>query len=275
MTSGLPSMPYKEVRAVIDQILQLDTARVPIELCFDLVGRLMVGLPYGAGPIHATPVYRARRLETIGDAPAWTDLWYPPEASKVPLGRLNQEGQPMFYGSEYASTAALEATWPAGGLAYVLECSWRATPTMAMLLRKPLPQGATENWRLVGIDYEKNVKAVHDFIYDQMTTDVPTGVEHLYKITNAIGDRFLSARQFDGLVYPSIARRQGTANVAMRPDRADALLRPMRIHTVHVEANGRQSPVNNLSAPIIVSDLPWDSSRAWSLAAATAVPSTP
>lgn len=217
-------------------------------------------------------LYRARKFGSSFNKAAGIgrkDLIYPPK-ERVPLGRLNRPGQPMFYSSMHKESVFFELPDVKSGDELVVTF-WKTTQKMFVnnigytefafkqlgAKRSPPqwgPQGAPgsteQTLGLSGIPEEVvNIvlstderRALKEAFSEYFMRKVGVDEPFRYKLTTAIGEMHLGSitshnTQFAGILYPSVRMWANGDNLALLPWFADSHLEFRK--AVHVRVKGR------------------------------------
>jgi hypothetical protein len=206
-------------------------------------------------PLVLTGVYRARPNEGTKLFSRAEELWYPPADRIIRPGRLNRPGQACFYGASMPNTAIYELHPAAGQIVTVLIAKTRSdlpeTLQVAFLglercravdvghitehdmfrhspsFRKESGEGNYRKWL-----------AIDDYLSDILGQQVPPGEEYNYQPSIALADLLFTAPGLDAINYPSVASDDRGINIALKPERADALFRPFEAWVIEIGQDG-------------------------------------
>jgi hypothetical protein len=239
----------KQFDEVVEQLqsLSIDEIKKRLDATF-------IGLQIQTPILQAEDfVYRARRVDnrfnkSLGIRQA--DLAYPPR-ERARLGRVNRDGDPVFYcsfGKEplvyelpglTAGDEIIISIWQTatkgfinnvGYTSFVFEklgakrpCpAWTAGgPGQSATVELPsLPPEAIEAFKRVAKSHDINV-ALLQLISEQFACPVGDSEQYKYKLTAAIAELHLGSvnrgEQFAGLLYPSIKMYANGDNLALQP----------------------------------------------------------
>lgn len=123
-------------------------------------------------------------------------LKQPPPHKVTTIQRANRPGEPRFYCSAGAPAAVFELRPKKGDRIAISE--WHVLEKLCMLNvgydeRALVRMGSrrdSPHWQRAPIEGERRAnKLLHEFLASEFTRDVPTGSEHLYKLTVAIAEK--------------------------------------------------------------------------------------
>jgi RES domain-containing protein len=188
-------------------------------------------------------LYRTRKNEGGKHFTKIQELWYPP-SEKARAGRLNEQGEPLFYAADTEYIAVLEQRPVAGDSITVLECMPRMQKSTCLLigeLSHQLKSGRTllTGARAIDIDAMRKKfgsdKVAYSSILDCVFANWMRNANPKYYIlTNWISRFVFSMHDLDGVIYPTTLREEGF-NIALRPQSADALLTAKRCFVLSVD----------------------------------------
>ena len=170
-----------------------------------------------------------------------SDVWCPP-ATLATLGRLNRENEPILYASAHESLAALEVHPQPGDLLTIIELRRKPDTSKPVVMELgvaeknakfnvgPRIELFTETVRgqelLASGESIAKQRDIRSFLAEEFTRPVAKGNEHLFKISAAIAEIFLTGDACDGVLYPACAGNPaeyvGGQNVGLKPDRANS-----------------------------------------------------
>lgn len=218
----------EEIRKAIQELRNTDLIKVDID---DLKKRLTILFH---GYTGRTPLLRAdielyrgvlwpEKPQTI------KDLSYPPAIKITTYGRVNRPGQPMFYCSLNKEAAFFElrpklndtiaiGKWRSKNDLFVFNLGYSSKILNAQDSDREVP-----SWAIPQKPKElqdENI-LVQDFFNDEFTKVVDKGNEYLFKLSIAIAEIGIREDKFVGLLYPTIAMRNYSDNLALKPSFVD------------------------------------------------------
>lgn len=148
------------------------------------------------------------------------DLWYPPKELIRKPGRLNREGQPIFYVSAFHDIATLEVQPKIGDcvtilrlklkdakrLPHVMELGVAETQSQYNLSRSFQILENTTMRNIFNDESEiRNNSLIRSFIAKLLMQIVKKGNKAHYRKTVALSEILMCSSEIDGVLYPSIA----------------------------------------------------------------------
>ncbi|MBA0884019.1 RES domain-containing protein [Flavobacterium undicola] len=198
-------------------------------------------------------IYRARKHTDKSLFKNVEELIYP--KNPTTLGRLNNIGQPLFYGASDHNTAIFELRPKRGDEITVLESriinsvhlpKFTEVGIRELLIKQNhSPEFIEQNKivlakNLMTEDNKKRYNLINNFLVSEITKIIGSNKTHMYKGTIAIAQFYLDNKMADGMVYPSISR-SGTECIAMKPESYHRFYRPDRsfkCKIVNVDSSG-------------------------------------
>lgn len=186
-----------------------------------------------------------------------SQLSYPPAGLITYHQRVNRPQQPMFYCSVAREAPFFELGLKPGD--QVAISRWRLTQKILVnnvgyaptVLTRLGSTRQAPNWGPTHpmISSPANV-LVADFFASEFARVVTPGEEHLYKLSiaiaeklyldplhmDSIGDEFQGERRFGGILYPTIAMRANSDNIALLPEFVDRFLHLEAVEWIRVDA---------------------------------------
>ncbi len=185
-------------------------------------------------------------------------LSYPPAHVVRTFGRANRPGRPMFYGSIARSAPFFEIRATAGALIVISRWSLKTKLffnnvgyTDSVLRRSNSARALTQWWQertTPAVEKPAN-RLIHRFLASEFARMVEQGNEHEYKMSAAIAENLLGNLTIDhreegmptyegwgGLLYPSLAMRANTDNVAILPEVVDRFMRFEQAEYIRVDS---------------------------------------
>lgn len=234
------SIDLAAARAAIAHVRAADLKSISID---DLKEAL---IPVFRGYIVTAPrfnpgleLFRARLLEKPTHV---RDLLYPP-TDVAPLGRANREGASLLYCCSSREPSFFELTPSAGSTLVVSK--WTTTASLLVnhvgFTREAFESLGSERshsaWSDRPVDEHGEANAeIARFLAEAFTPRVRVDERHKYRLSVAIGEKLFAADMFDGLLYPSIAMRANSDNVAIKPTYADRHLKFERAEFARIDA---------------------------------------
>lgn len=230
----------EKVRATIDHLLSLDLRQMPAG---DIKGMLQTAFEgYRVKTNRFRPGIRLFRGRPCDKPQNISAMLYPPP-DRAPLNRANQSGKPVLYCCASRETPFFELRPSVGAcLAIAL---WETTAPMLVN-----HAGYTHNSferlgsaRTESHNFRKSSRpSIHDEITETLaeifTRPSPQEGDHLYHLTSIVADFLFGDDQFDGLLYPTIAMRANSDNIAVKPRYADNHLRFLKAEYIRVDEVG-------------------------------------
>lgn len=227
----IQNLSLKQIQDIIEEIRRLDLEVVDIDIIKEKLKPLFVGYTLGA-PIYepGLKLYRGRvcneKLNNI------KDITYPPAKLITKYQRVNRPGQSVFYCCAGRRVPFFECFVKTGDK-FILS-QWK---TVSRLLVNNI---GYLNDNIMGLQpksldelKEANI-LIRNFIDEEFTKIVSEGKEHLYKISIALAEKHFSDDIFNGLLYPSIAIKGRSDNLALKPHYVDKNLMIERVEFIQI-----------------------------------------
>lgn len=227
----IQNLSLKQIQETIEEIRRLDLKVADIDIIKENLKPLFVGYTLRA-PIYepGLKLYRGRicneKLNNI------KDITYPPAKLITKYQRVNRPGQSVFYCCADRRVPFSECFAKTGDK-FVLS-QWK---TVSRLLVNNI--GYLNN-NIMGLQpksldelKEANI-LIRNFIDEEFTKNVNEGEEYLYKITIALAEKHFSDDIFNGLLYPSIAIKAHSDNLALKPHYVDKNLMIERVEFIQI-----------------------------------------
>lgn len=186
-----------------------------------------------------------------------SQLTYPP-ASLVPsYQRANRPGHPMFYCSVAREAPFFELSSQPGDCLAISR--WRVAAKLLLnnagYVSKVLRQVKSNRkgppvWQKPNSLFDRPVNMlIHEFLGEEFAREVPYGAEHEYKLSVAITEKLLgnltleapdenmlSDSRFAGIIYPALAMRANSDNLALLPEFVDRFLQLEQVEYIRVDS---------------------------------------
>lgn len=248
-----PSLP--EIR---NRIAQLKRIRQTAEIDFLKTRLELLFRGYAISAPILMPDQMLYRGVPWGEKPSSaTKLSYPPAKVITNFQRVNRPHQPMFYCSAARAAPFFELGLRSGECVAISK--WRVTKKILVnhvgyrqgVFNRLRSNRATPDWKVEHPRVSSGTnKLVANFFASEFSCVVPQGQEYLYKISIAIaeklyqgnlhmdsvGEEFDGERRFGGILYPTLAMRANSDNVALLPEFADRYLRLESVEWVRVDS---------------------------------------
>lgn len=190
-------------------------------------------------------------------------LTYPPANAVKNFGRLNRPNQSIFYSSAARAAVFFELGVKPGD--HVAVSQWRSTDKLWMnnvgfapgVFRKfKSTRQEPASWQTSNthplIESKAN-KLVHHFLADEFSKVVSPDTPYDYKLSVAIAEKLLFGNleanivdgpkdtRFAGLVYPTMAMRANSDNIALLPEFVDRYLTLHEVEYIRIDAADPES----------------------------------
>lgn len=186
-----------------------------------------------------------------------SQLTYPPAHSVRTFQRANRLGHPMFYCSVAREAPFFELDSRPGD--HLAISRWRVNERLIVnnagyldkvLLRANSNRKGPPSWEKRSSFLDRPVnRLIHGFLAEEFARDVPIGAEHDYKLSVAItekllGDLIIEAKDEDtsripriaGIIYPALAMRANSDNLAILPEFVDRYLQLEQVEYIRVDS---------------------------------------
>lgn len=264
----------------------------------ELMRPLMKGVTVEAPIIPAgTFLYRARKLNHSFNKDRKiliSDLSYP-TADKATLGRLNRDGQSVFYCSSSKESIFFELPNLTEGHEIILSF-WQTSKPMLVnnigytefIFARLGAKRVVPSWSVEKIDEarqditfnENSIPAetreillsrdenriLRELMSKEFMRDVPDSERYHYRMTTAIAELHLGeiknhAQQFAGIIYPSVKMSANGDNFALAPDFVDQHVKFKKATHIRItKRDGNSFSINKIDEAIELND---DSSLRW------------
>lgn len=269
-----------------------------VEEIRELIRPLMKGVSVEAPIIPAgTFLYRARKLDNSFNKDRKilkSDLKYPPP-DKATLGRLNRNGQSVFYCSSSKEPILFELPNLSEGHEIIISF-WKTLETMIVnnigytefIFSQMGAKRVAPSWSVKKIDdanqeitlnensfpaearekilsHDEN-RIFRELMSKEFMREVADSECHHYKLTTALAELHLGeiknhAKQFAGIIYPSVKMSANGDNFALTPKFVDQYLEFKKAtHIKITKKDGNSFSINKLDAAIELND---DESLKW------------
>ena len=238
------------------QLRRLDLRYTNFEYLKQALMPLMNGYFIGSTATNISePIYRAVLCH---DRPTLKSELGSPPPEKVGLGRANNPGKPMFYGSTGCHSTVMELA-PAIGDRLAIS-KWQTKANLPLIFAgytaaafkekagmsryENLPWVNTYATESLATKHGNNI--VNEFIAHEFTKLVPKGEEWRYKISAAITELTLNAHSFGingasaieltGILYPSTPHEGNADNVALKARIAESALEFVSVQYIEISS---------------------------------------
>lgn len=179
-------------------------------------------------------VFRVRRINPRDRHANSLDVWCPPVAAITKIGRANDVGQPVFYGSLDPATAVTEVEIESGE-EYSMAVYWLSplddyNMSSVVIKEARTRPGNGDELNRFGIELSK-------FMVKEFIRFNPDGHESLYKRSCAIASILFDLPGKDSILYPSV-KDSDSVNIAMKVDKASSRLRLLQVTTCKMQGTG-------------------------------------
>lgn len=227
----IQNLNLKQIQDIIEEIRRLDLEFVDIDIIKEKLKPLFVGYTLRA-PIYepGLKLYRGRACnEKLNNTKYIT---YPPAKLITKYQRVNRPGQSVFYCCAGRRVPFFECFVKTGDK-FILS-QWK---TISRLLVNNI---GYLNDNIMGLqpksldELKEANRLIRNFIDEEFTKNVNEGEEYLYKITIALAEKHFSDDIFNGLLYPSIAIKGRSDNLALKPHYVDKNLMIERVDFIQI-----------------------------------------
>src|SRR3989304_10016979 len=237
--------PIEEIREAIDDLRRMDLRSTEIDYLKDRISYVLKGY------ICSTPVlpeglelYRGIKWD---EKPVnVSQVKHPPPDKVVRFGRVNRIGKSVFYASASRNVVFFEQRINAGDTITVSR--WRTKKKMVVNNIGYTPEvfqalGSNRKcpvWGTDKIDPRMNSEAnvlIRQFFADEFTRIIEDESKnhHLYKLSIAIGEKFWHGELFQGIIYPSLAMKANSDNIAVKAEYVDEYLELEEIEHIRID----------------------------------------
>ncbi len=254
---GLPEAPSVHVvRARIAALRRLGLERADVDFLKRQLFPLFKGYSLST-PILVPGQTLFRGVKRIERPSNRSHLTYPPANLVRTFQRANRPGHSMFYCSVAREAPFFELGSRAGD--YLAISRWRVNETLIVnnagyvdevLQRVNSDRKGSPNWEKQDPLLDRPVnRLIHRFLAEEFARDVPVGAEHKYKLSVAItekllGDLTLGAKDediscisgFAGIIYPALAMRANSDNLALLPEFVDRFLQLEQVEYIRIDS---------------------------------------
>jgi len=229
---------------------------------------------FGIRPSHIfnqSSFYRVRmNIKDDEDINLLRTYSYPLPSSCKRNGRANLKGKSVFYCSNHALTSILESKPNAGEIGYL--SVWQANTDRDIKYGICLPRDLTSDneFRFMANDIHKFIdeesfkragaKADHFRFFHQYVAERFVNEKEPYFLTSCIANEMLYGDTWrDFIIYPSIANKAYSCNMAFHPNSADTILKFSKVLRFRVESfhNGQISISQGKIGEFINSTIVW------------------
>lgn len=231
-----------EVEHTVQELRGLDLASADIELVKKHLRAIMPGYILNS-PIVPKDAILYRGVESADKPRKVVDLSYPPSKYVKSLHRAGRPGTSLFYCSMSREAPFFELGVLPG--AKVAISHWQTTAPIVVnnvgyhqeVFGSLGSNRDCPSWGK-GTDYEKLEKTtafIKHFFATEFAKIVPAGEEFLYMLSIAIAELHFANDMFGGLLYPSMAMRANTDNLALKPECVDNHLSIRKVEYIRVD----------------------------------------
>jgi len=210
---------------LIKKIQTIDLNAFSIDELVEMITPLFKGLQMNAPIIKkGTKIYRTRIVKQ--KTKNISEVGVPPKNKITKLGRLNNAGEQIGYFSTSRRSAYFETTPKEGD--FVILTRWILKQNLILVHVGYIEEafgdldsnrkGNEYGWAKETQGFNKRNKEIYNFLSQQFVKNVPVGEEYLYKLTISIARKFMKNGPQDGLLYPTIAMKGNTDNIALNPE---------------------------------------------------------
>ena len=226
----MTAIDLSAARRALDELKTWDLRIVSVDGVKSLLTPALVGLQIEAP--NFAPGLRLFRSRVMSRPVSRQDIWHPPFGLPH-LGRVNRERDVLFYSTTMRDAAVFEVQ-PSSGDTIGLGI-WETTSTLRVAHFGYIPAvfgklGAnrqTPPWArhpATPVVDPANAE-LGQLLQDAFTQVVPSGQEHLYKVTVAMAEVFLDEPTIDAVAYPTLRMFGNADNLAIKPQAAERVLR--------------------------------------------------
>jgi len=227
----IQNLSLKQIQDIIEEIRRLDLEVVDIDIIKEKLKPLFKGYTLRA-PIYE-PGLKLYRGRVCNEKPNnLKDMTYPPAKLITKYQRVNRPGQSIFYCCAGRRVPFFECFVKTGDK-FILS-QWK---TVSRLFVNNI---GYSNDNIMGLQpkssdelKEANI-LIRNFIDEEFTKIVSEGKEYLYKISIALAEKHFSDDIFNGLLYPSIAIKGRSDNLALKPQYVDKNLTIGRVEFIQI-----------------------------------------
>lgn len=242
--------PIEEIRKAIDDLRKMDLRSVEIDYLKDHISCLFKGY------ICSTPILQ-KGLELYrgikwNEKPAnVSQVNHPPADKVVRFGRANRIGNPVFYASASRNVVFFEQRIKVGDTITVSR--WRTKKKMTVNNIGYTPEvfqtlGSNRQcpiWGKDKIDPQVNSETnvlIRQFFADEFTRIIEDESKnhYLYKLPIAIGEKFWHGELFQGVIYPSLAMKANSDNIAVKAECVDEYLELEEIEHIRIDKKNNE-----------------------------------
>lgn len=227
----IQNLSLKQIQDIIEEIRRLNPEVVDIDIIKEKLKPLFVGYTSRA-PVYepGLKIYRGR---VCNEKPNnIEDITYPPAKLITKYQRVNRPGQSVFYCCAGRHVPFFECFVKTGDK--FIFSQWK---TVSRLLVNNI---GYLNDNIMGLqpkssdELKKANILIRNFIDEEFTKIVDKGEEYLYKISIALAEKHFSDDIFNGLLYPSIAIKGRSDNLALKPNYVDKNLMIERVEFIQI-----------------------------------------
>ncbi len=227
----IQNLSLKQIQDIIEEIRRLDLEVVDIDIIKEKLKPLFKGYTLRA-PIYE-PGLKLYRGRVCNEKPNnIKDMTYPPAKLITKYQRVNRPGQSVFYCCADRRVPFSECFAKTGDR-FILS-RWK---TVSRLFVNNI---GYLNDNIMGLqpksldELKEANRLIRNFIDEEFTKNVNEGEEYLYKITIALAEKHFSDDIFNGLLYPSIAIKARSDNLALKPHYVDKNLMIEKVEFIQI-----------------------------------------
>lgn len=231
------SRTVEEIRQTINFYIELNHVEKTIEELKEELFKVLIGYTDTVYKINFTALFRARKNKNNESFTNWKELWCPPEHKIEKIGRCNDIGESIFYGSIRPETALFEIRPKLGDKITLLDSqkigrdiSIHAIAVPQLLQADVLVQEILKDYYDSPEKRDIKNRVVNDFLNEEFIRIIDERNQHHYKTTVALSKIFLIDGKTEGLMYCSVASEIGGVNIAIKKEVANEFLEPVEAY---------------------------------------------
>lgn len=242
--------PIEEIRKAIDGLRKMDLRSVEIDYIKDHISCVLKGYICSSPILHkGLELYRGIKWN---EKPVnVSQVNHPPADKVVRFGRINRIGKPVFYASASRNVVFFEQRIKVGDTITVSR--WRTIKKMIVNNIGYTPEvfqtlGSIRQCPIWGkekidpwMNSEPNV-LIRQFFADEFTRTIEDESKnhYLYKLSIAIGEKFWHGELFQGIIYPSLAMKANSDNIAVKSECVDEYLELEEIEHIRIDKKNNE-----------------------------------
>ncbi len=245
---------YFDTKRRLEAFARRDRSRMPIDEIAEALRPTIKGHTDNYARFDPGPIVCRSRIIDPGCRPSRSSkLSYPP-SHVCRMGRVNRDGEAIFYGSNGIIATVYEVQAKQGD--HVALASWRLVQSVLIaragysddnfnrLGSKRSVSRDVETDRRMKVSRDKAQTLIHEFICREFTMVDSQNGGLAYKTSIALFDLLARSKMMNGIIdtgikidgmnYPSVALRADDTNIALFPPSADRALRLYEAHVFRV-----------------------------------------